>query len=93
MCIDLAAYVEARVFERLTSRGVPPRRAQWVAKKVRRRYEAKRLAHRAQVLESAARARELDQAIVDRLYGGRDDVKKLDRVQGPGDADIDLTRH
>lgn len=42
MCISPDAYVEARVYDRLVSKGVDPPRAAAVARKVRRAYAAQR---------------------------------------------------
>ncbi len=44
MCLSPDAYVEAIVFERLVKKGVKPRRAAGVARKVRRQYAARRRA-------------------------------------------------
>lgn len=44
MCLDLSAYVYARTYERLISRGVSDRKAHGVARKVAQRYEDKRRA-------------------------------------------------
>lgn len=41
MCLNRASYVEVKVYERLVAHGVKPKRAAGVARKVRRRYEAK----------------------------------------------------
>lgn len=42
MCLSPDSYVEAKVYDRLVTRGVTPRRARAVARKVRLAYAAKR---------------------------------------------------
>jgi hypothetical protein len=44
MCLSPAAYVSAIVYRRLVDRGVDPARAEAVARKVARSYEAQRYA-------------------------------------------------
>jgi len=41
MCLNRSSFVEANVYRRLVEHGVKPERAAGVARKVRRRYEAK----------------------------------------------------
>lgn len=53
MCLSGADYVQAKVYERLTAKGVPSKRAMGVARKVRRHYVATQLARRAAALAGA----------------------------------------
>jgi len=64
VCLSPAAYVAARVLQRLVARGVDADVADAIARKVQSRYAAKRLAQREELQESVARARESERALL-----------------------------
>lgn len=86
VCSDPGAYVEARVLQRLIDRGVPIRRAEHVARKVRKRYDHKRYETLLRSAESSARARALTDELVARSTLYRGYGLHLDRVQRAADG-------
>jgi len=82
VCLDPGAFVEARVLQRLLDRGVRRRRAEAVARKVRRSYDRKRSTRLLQAADGLRRAAELDDEIVARvrLYGASNRLHRVDRA-------------